>query len=82
MPSLSMVKRHHSPRENEINLKPMIDAGFEKIYSNLPIPERSMPIYVDKEFGIMSWNVVYLEVKNNTELGLRALESLRLLKII
>ena len=60
----------------------MMNEQFLKIYANLPIPERSMPIYVDKEFGIMSWNVVHLEVVNSTELGKRALENLRKLKII
>jgi hypothetical protein len=55
---------------------------FLRIYGNLPIPERSMPIYVDKEFGIMSWNVVNLEVRGDTDLGKRALEILRKLEII
>ena len=55
---------------------------FEKIYANLPIPERSMPIYVDRIFGVMSWNVVYIEVRNNTELGKKALKMLKKLDII
>ncbi len=55
---------------------------FLKLYCDIPIGERSMPIYVDKEFGVMSWNVVYIEAINNTKLGERALKTLKILKII
>ena len=55
---------------------------FLKVFNNLPIPERSMPIYVDKKWGVMSWIVVYQEVSAESPLGDAALETLRKLKII
>ena len=48
-----------------------MNEDFKKVYANVPIPERAMPIYVDKEYGVMSWNVVHIEVCGNTELGRR-----------
>jgi len=55
---------------------------FLKIYANLPIPLRSEVIYVDKEYGACSWNVVLLEVKADTEIGKTALKQLEKMKII
>ena len=49
---------------------------FYKTFANLPLPERSMPIYVDQKYGAMSWFVVWLEVKGDTEIGNQALETL------
>ncbi len=50
--------------------------NFYKTFANLPISERRNPIYVDQKYGAMSWFVVWLEVKGDTEIGIQALESL------
>ena len=55
---------------------------FYKVFANLPIPERSSPIYVSKEHGPMSWNVVKLEVDHETVLGIEALAVLVEMEII
>ena len=55
---------------------------FYKLFVNIPIPERSLAIYVSQKYGPMSWNVVKLEVDQNTELGLEALEALKRMNII
>ena len=55
---------------------------FYKTFANLPIPERSMPIYVSPKYGAMSWNVVKLEVDADTELGTAALGFLTKFEII
>ena len=52
----------------------MTKEEFKKMFSNIPLAERSNPIYVDKEYGSMSWNVVNIEVDNDTPVGLRALK--------
>ncbi|OGH29680.1 MAG: hypothetical protein A3H50_02975 [Candidatus Levybacteria bacterium RIFCSPLOWO2_02_FULL_37_10] len=52
---------------------------FLKVYANLPIPVRDEVVFIDKDKKPMSWNVCYIEVINNTELGdtiLKYLESL------
>jgi len=56
---------------------------FLKIYANLPINVREEIIYVvlPKKQPI-TWNVAYLEVKNNTSLGEDILKKLEELKII
>ena len=55
---------------------------FLKTFANLPIPERSMPIYVDQKHGALSWYVVKLEVDQNTDIGNAALEFLSATQII
>ena len=55
---------------------------FYKTFANLPIPERSNPIYVSQKYGAMSWNVVKIEVDADTELGIEALGFLTKLGII
>jgi len=55
---------------------------FKKVFANLPIPERQNPIYVDSQYGAMSWNVVWIEVKAGTEVGSRAVKFLKEQKII
>ena len=51
----------------------MTKEKFNKIFANLPIGERSNPIYVSSKHGAMSWMVVKLEVDDDTELGKEAL---------
>ena len=55
---------------------------FFAIFANLPLSERKNPIYVDREYGPMSWLVVNLEVRADTELGKKALEVLSKLEFI
>ncbi|MDP2860668.1 MAG: hypothetical protein Q8N98_03040 [bacterium] len=55
---------------------------FLKTYVNLPIGLRGDIVYVLPEKGPITWNAVYLEVSNNTELGKTILEKLDELKII
>ena len=54
---------------------------FFKIHANLPIEERSnVVVVIDKQ--PISWNIAYLEIKNNTSLGQKILKILRELNII
>ncbi len=55
---------------------------FLNIYSNLPIPIRDEVVYIDDNQRPVSWNVCYLEVVNNTELGRKILKRLEGLNII
>lgn len=55
---------------------------FLEVYSNLPINLREEIILVLEKRGPISWNVAYLEIKNNTELGESVLKKLEELKII
>jgi len=55
---------------------------FYKVYSNLPINLRNEIIAVLPDVGPVTWNVVYLEISNDTELGKKILEKLSILKII
>ena len=54
---------------------------FMKAYSNLPIALRREIIAVIDEQPI-TWNVAYLEIKNNTALGKKILQKLLELEII
>ena len=60
----------------------MIKEKFLKIYANLPLNVRDEIIYVLKGKGPITWNVAYLEIKNNTKLGEEILHKLDDLKII
>ncbi len=55
---------------------------FIKVYSNLPLPIRDEIIYIDESQRPVSWNVSYLEIRNNTELGKKILEYLENLNLI
>lgn len=55
---------------------------FFKTFANVPIPERSNPIYVDSQYGAMSWYVVNLEVRAGSEVGLRAIKFMKQEKFI
>ena len=59
---------------------------FLRIYSNLPINLREEIILVldisSEKKAPVTWNVAYLEVKNNTELGQKILKKLEELKFI
>lgn len=54
---------------------------FLRTYANLPISTRKEIILVVEE-GPITWEVAYLEVKNNSEKGKLILEKLDELKLI
>lgn len=54
---------------------------FLKVYANLPEPEREQIIaIVDNK--TYSWNVAYIEISNNTELGKKILTKIKALGIL
>lgn len=55
---------------------------FYRVYANLPINLRKEIISVLPQKGPVTWNVAYLEVENDTELGKEILKKLDELKII
>ena len=56
---------------------------FLKIYSNIPIKVREEIILdLDESRGPITWNVAYVEVKNNTALSEEILRKLDQLNII
>ena len=55
---------------------------FFKVYANLPINLRDEIILVLPERGPITWNVAYLEISNDTELGNKILQKLAELKIL
>ena len=55
---------------------------FLKVYSNLPINLRNEVILVLPDKGPITWNVAFLEIDNETELGITILKKLIELKII
>ena len=60
----------------------MLKERFLKIYANLPINLREEIILVLPEKGPITWNIAYLEVKHDTELGEEILKKLVELNII
>lgn len=60
----------------------MLKEHFLKIYASLPINLRDEIILVLPERGPITWNIVYLEVKQNTKLSEEILKRLDELGII
>ncbi len=60
----------------------MLKERFLKIYASLPINLRDEIILVLPERGPITWNIVYLEVKQNTKLSEEILKRLDELGII
>jgi len=56
--------------------------SFLKVYSNLPINLRNEVILVLSDKGPIIWNVAFLEINHETELGEIILKKLMELKII
>ena len=54
---------------------------FLKVYSNIPLSLRDEIILVFEGKPI-TWNVAYLEIKANTEIGLKILQELKSLNLI
>jgi len=55
---------------------------FFKVYSNLPLNLRDEIVLVLPNKGPITWNVAYLEIVNETPLGIEILDKLSELKII
>ena len=55
---------------------------FLEVYARLPINLRDEIILVLENKGPITWNVTYIEVKNDTKLGEEILRKLDELKII
>ncbi len=55
---------------------------FLKVYANIPINLRDEIILVLKDYNTITWNVAYLEVKVDTELGGKILKELEALDLI
>lgn len=55
---------------------------FLKTYANIPLNLRDDVVLVLEGKGPISWNVAYIEVINNTDLGKKILAELHELKII
>lgn len=60
----------------------MLREGFLKIYANLPINLREEIVLVLPDKGSITWNIAYLEVKNQTKLSEEILKKLDQLNII
>lgn len=69
-----MNKEYMSIKENK--------QKFYKIFANLPLNLRQEIILVLPKRGPITWNVAYLEIDNNTDLGNIILQELAELKII
>lgn len=52
------------------------------MFANLPVGLRREIIYISKEHGPMTYNVLYLEVKQDTELAKIALDELEQMDLI
>lgn len=55
---------------------------FLKIYSNLPLQAREEIIYVTDDKKPLTWNAIYIEVINDTQLSQSILPYLEALDII
>ncbi len=54
---------------------------FMNVYSGLPLEERKLPVVVVGGEPI-GWNMAYVEIRENTKLGLQVAEKLVELRII
>ena len=52
---------------------------FKKVYANIPLNIREEIILVLKDKGPITWNVAYLEINQDTELGNKILKRLDLI---
>lgn len=60
----------------------MLKERFLKIYANLPINLRDEIILVLHDRGPITWNIAYLEIKQDTKLSEEILQKLDELGII
>jgi len=59
----------------------MDPSNFFKVYANLPLKIREQVILVVEDKPI-TWNVAYIEIKNNTKISQTILEKLESLGVI
>lgn len=62
--------------------KDKLRTKFLGIYANLPLGLRKDIICVLDDWGTISWQVAYLEIKSETKVSWEILEYLKRLKII
>ncbi len=55
---------------------------FYTTYPNVPLGVRKQIIYVDDDFGPMTWQVIWFEVEARTKISEKILEGLVALKFI
>lgn len=60
----------------------MNSSNFMKVYANLPVGLRNEIIVVMDGLGPITWNVAYIEIANDTELGKKILTRLREMEIV
>ena len=60
----------------------MLKTRFLKVFANIPLGLRNDIIYVNEKYGTMSWFVVWLEVKADTEVAQEVLAFLAKEEII
>lgn len=60
----------------------MLRERFLKIYANLPLNLRDEIVLVLPDRGSITWDIAYLEVKQNTKLSEKILRMLNELNII
>ena len=60
----------------------MNEDRFFKVYANLPLALRNEIIVVLPDIGPITWNVAYIELTKNTELGKTIVNKLIELHII
>jgi hypothetical protein len=60
----------------------MLRERFLKIYANLPLNLRDEIILVLPDMGSITWDIAYLEVKQNTKVSKEILKMLNELNII
>jgi hypothetical protein len=63
-------------------MQELLRENFLKLYANIPLSLRDDIVLVLKDKGSISWNVAYLEVKQNTEFAEIILKELRQLELI
>lgn len=68
--------------KGESTSKEDIVSKFKKIFANLPDKIRNEDIILVVDKKPYTWNAVFLEVNNKTELGTKMLKKLRTLGII
>lgn len=60
----------------------VLGPAFLKTYANVPVGMRTDIIYATEKYGPMTWRVVWLEVKADTELAKEILAFLKAENII
>src|SRR3990167_2997552 len=75
-------EKNSSSWNNKIMETTSLKQRFYKVFANLPLNLREEVILVLEKRGPITWQVAYLEVDNETELGKIILQKLAELEII